>query len=384
MKKIFIGLILTTFCPNITATTSDSITALPTGSTIEKKWHYEHKDATGISLSSIIKKADLSLKFGGYIVGKYSISDRKGQASNGGFDLRFVRLYMNGYCFKDFYYRIQMEVNDAPGTDKGPRIVDAFIEWQKYNFLRIKLGQFKRPIGFENPYSPLDVGMGSYSQATMKLASIGDRIGEHKTSGRDLGIQIQGDFIPAADGHNWIHYQIGLFNGQGINHKDKDNHKDLIGGLWMSPIKNLSIGGFGWNGKYTNEKAQPDLTKEWKSVSRIRWGTGIKYESDWTIRGEYMSSVGGVVNNINAPTRSDAWYTTIGFPIIKNLKVYGRWDCYRDAKTWSSLKTDYGMSANYKLGKNLIFQLNYIRTYDKLAQANQRYNTFDAQIYARF
>ncbi len=97
-----------------------------------------------------------------------------------------------------------------------------------------------------------------------------------------------------------------------------------------------------------------------------------------------MSSVGGVVNNINAPTRSDAWYTTIGFPIIKNLKVYGRWDCYRDAKTWSSLKTDYGMSANYKLGKNLIFQLNYIRTYDKLAQANQRYNTFDAQIYARF
>lgn len=36
MKKIFIGLILTTFCPNITATTSDSITALPTGSTIEK------------------------------------------------------------------------------------------------------------------------------------------------------------------------------------------------------------------------------------------------------------------------------------------------------------------------------------------------------------
>ena len=74
----------------------------------------------------------------------------------------------------------------------------------------------------------------------------------------------------------------------------------------------------------------------------------------------------------------------VGVPTVKNLKLYGRWDCYRDAKTWSSLKTDYGFAANYKFGKNLIFQLNYTRTYDRSAAANQRYNTVDAQIYARF
>ena len=188
------------------------------------------------SLQTILQQAQPTIKFGGYIVGKYSATDKDRQAAHSSFDLRFVRLYLNGYCFKDFYYRLQMEMNDAPGVDKGPRIVDAFIEWQPMDEARVKLGQFKRSFGFENPYNPLDVGLGSYSQATMKIASIGDRIGEHKSSGRDVGVQLQGDLLPAQDGHKYVHYQVGLFNGQGINHKDKDNHKDLIGGMWFSPL----------------------------------------------------------------------------------------------------------------------------------------------------
>lgn len=336
-------------------------------------------------ITALIDKPNLSMKFGGYIVGKYSITDRHNQSSNSSFDLRFVRLYLNGYAFKDFYYRLQLEVNDAPGTDKGPRIVDAFVEWQKWDEFRVKLGQFKRPFGFENPYNPLDVGLGSYSQATTKLASINDRIGEQKSSGRDVGVQVQGNLFPASDGHKWIHYQVGFFNGQGINHKDKDNHKDLIGGLWFNPTKTLSIGGFGWNGKYTNESYTAEKADtQWQSVSRVRWGAGIKYESKWTLRSEYMSSVGGVATKKSAPTRSDAWYVTLGVPTIEKLKVYGRWDCYRDAKTWASLKTDYGVTANYSLSKNFYFQLNYTRTFDRSQTADRRYNTFDVQVYARF
>lgn len=339
--------------------------------------------------SKFLKAVQPSLHFGGYIVGKYSISDRSQQKSNGGFSLRYVRLYADGKVYKDFYYKFQLEVNGAPGEDKGPRVVDAFIEWQKFDFLRVKLGQFKRPFGFENPYNPLNVGYGCYSQINSKLASLSDRNGEHKSSGRDLGIQLQGDLFKANDGHKWIHYQLGFFNGQGINHNDKDHHKDFIGGLWFSPIKDLAIGGFGWNGKYTNEKYDPTNEKHLKSVKRVRWGAGLKYESDWTIRGEYMSSVGGVVTDVTAPDRSDGWYATIGVPVMKNLKIYGRYDCYRDNKEWNSLRTDYGISGNYKLGKNLIFQLNYTFTDDRSARnslnpTDSHYNTFDVQVAARF
>ena len=339
--------------------------------------------------SKLIKDMKPTVRFGGYIMGKYSISDRSKQESNGGFDMRFLRLYVDGNVYKDFYYKFQLEVNGAPGEDKGPRIVDAFVEWQKFDFFRVKFGQFKRSFGFENPYSPIDVGLGSYSQATMKIASIGDRNGEHKSSGRDLGAQIQGDFLTAPDGHKWIHYQIGLFNGQGINHTDKDNHKDLIGGLWFSPVKDLAIGGFGWNGKYTNEKYDSSDPNSLKSVKRVRWGVGMKYESKWTLRGEYMSSVGGVANDATAPDRADAWYATLGIPVMENMKIYTRYDCYRHAKTWNSLRTDYGISGNYYLGKNLIFQLNYTFTDDRSARnaispTDSHYNTFDLQLTARF
>lgn len=337
--------------------------------------------------SKLVKDMQPTVRFGGYIMGKYSVSDRGGQESNGGFDLRFLRLYADGNVYKDFYYKFQLEVNGAPGEDKGPRIVDAFAEWQRYDFFRVKLGQFKRPFGFENPYSPIDVGLGSFSQATMKLASIGDRNGEHKSSGRDLGAQIQGDLFPASDGHKWLHYQVGVFNGQGINHTDKDNHKDLIGGLWVSPVKNLAIGGFGWNGKYTNEKYSAESGVQLRSVKRVRWGAGMKYEGRWTLRGEYMSSVGGVVSDAAAPDRADGWYATLGMPVAKSVKVYARYDCYRHDKTWKSLHTDYGLAGNWYLGKNLIFQINYTFTDDRSARhaaPDSRYNTFDVQVTARF
>lgn len=344
-------------------------------------------DSSSISAKKILAAAAPTIKFGGYIVGKYSATDADGQQSHSSFDLRFVRLYLNGYCFNDFYYRLQMEVNGAPGKDKGPRVLDAFVEWQKIEAFRVKLGQFKRPFGFENPYNPLDVGLGSYSQATTKLASIGDRCGEHKSSGRDVGVQVQGDLLKGSDGHNWLHYQVGFFNGQGINHSDKDNHKDLIGGLWFMPIKNLAIGGFGWDGTYVNEDynaATADDGTTQQSVKRVRWGVGVKYEADWTVRGEYMSSVGGVTTNTSAARRSDAWYATVGVPVTKALKLYGRWDCYRSAKTWDTLKSDYGFAANYHFCKNLFFQLNYTRTYDRSKASGGRYNTLDVQVYARF
>lgn len=346
------------------------------------------RDSVSSQTPKILRDMKPTMKFGGYIIGKFNWRDEDNTEENGGFDLRFLRLYVDGKVYQDFYYKFQLEVNGAPGEDKGPRIVDAFVEWQKFDCFRVKMGQFKRSFGFENPYSPLNVGLGSYSQATMKLASIGDRNGEHKSSGRDLGLQVQGDLFPAEDGHKWLHYQIGVFNGQGINHTDKDKQKDLIGGLWISPIKNLCIGGFGWNGTYVNEKYNanaPGNTQ--KKVKRVRWGAGVKYESDWSVRGEYMSSVGGVTTDVTQPRRSDAWYATLGAPVMKNLKIYGRYDCYRAAKTWNSLKTDYGLAANYYLGKNLIFQLNYTFTDDRSRQNTAKdrfYNTLDFQVTARF
>ena len=121
------------------------------------------------ALKKLAKAFDPSVKFGGYIIGQFTATDQHGVDTHSNFNLRLIRLYLNGYAFQDFYYRLQMEVNGQPGVDKGPRVIDAFIEWQKFDEFRVKLGEFKRSFGFENPMAPLTVGHGAYSQATTKF-----------------------------------------------------------------------------------------------------------------------------------------------------------------------------------------------------------------------
>lgn len=327
-----------------------------------------------------------SIKFGGYIIGKYQATEQE-RATASSFDLRLIRLYAQGFVARDFYYRFQFEVNRSPGLDRGPRILDAYIDWQRYEFLRLRLGQFKRAFGFENPMSPLSIGFGSFAQSTLRLQSINDRIGEHRSSGRDVGLQVYGDLIKMGSTHHkLLHYQLGLYNGQGINYADANNHKDIIGGFWLSPIKDLAIGAFGWEGRYQRSVTNAQGKSIVQVANRHRYALGLKYESAWTLRGEYVHSRGGTLTHPEA-NHSDGWYAVVGVPVpqVKGLKVYGRWDAYRDnANHWNDLKTNWTIAANYWLNKNLLFQLNLTHTNDRANPIDKHYNSIDAQVAARF
>ena len=175
-------------------------------------------------------------KFSGFAMASYQATFQKTGNTNS-FDIRLVRASIEGRILNDFYYKIQGQINGNTTTlGSSPRLVDYFMEWQKLEFLKIKLGQFKRPFTFENPMNPIDQGFMSYSQPVSKLSGFSDRTGEHASNGRDIGVQLQGDFLKNSSGRNLLHYQVGVFNGQGINVKDVDNKKDIIGGIWVMPI----------------------------------------------------------------------------------------------------------------------------------------------------
>ena len=86
--------------------------------------------------------------------------------------MRYFRFYGSGYAWRDVFYRFQMEMSGAPGIDRGPRLLDAYVEWRKFPELQVRLGQYHRPFGFEKPISPLSVGLGSFSQVASKLQSL--------------------------------------------------------------------------------------------------------------------------------------------------------------------------------------------------------------------
>ncbi len=152
-------------------------------------------------------------KFGGYVVSTYKYSSQEGKNGGDGFGLRYLRLYLDGTVFKDFKYRVQMNISGEPGTKSGARVIDAFVSWQKWHFLGIKLGEYKRCFTFENPMNPWDVLMGDYTQLTKHLAGMNGDLyqGGTNSGGRDLGIQVYGDAFPVSKTkHYLLHYQAGV------------------------------------------------------------------------------------------------------------------------------------------------------------------------------
>ena len=183
-------------------------------------------------------------------------------------------------------------------------------------------------------------------------------------------MQVQGDFLKVND-RNWLHYQVGVFNGEGINTKDKDNRKDIIGGLWVMPLDGLRIGAFGWTGSRAGvgEKNRYALSGEYS-------------KNDWTFRTEYIHSQ-GYGSNAAAGDKADGYYALAIAPVIeKKLHVKARYDLYRDQKTWASSKTYYEIGADYVFTKNLQLNLEYARVNERTGHHN--YNLVDVELDFRF
>lgn len=339
----------------------------------------ESADEKPMSLGRMLSQYASTPRFGGYFIGKYAYSDQDGQHGGEGFSQRFIRLYVDGTILTDFKYRIQLQVNNA-----SPHTKDFYVEWAHWQELQVKVGQFKRAFLFENPYNPWDVGFGDYSQVVRKLSGIGDRNGEPAaTGGRDQGVQLQGDLLPVgADRHRLFHYQVQLMNGQGINASDKNRRKDLIGSLQVQPLKDLYLGIFGWSGNYVSDGI---------TVSRKRWAASVKYEHEgWSARAEYAHSTGHKISEYDAATgtfsgtgRADGWYATVGVPCTPWLKVYAKYDTYRDQGNHDSERTMYALIPNFQIHKNLLMQVQLNHVHDRTA-ADRDYNEVWAELYVRF
>ncbi|MCI7118475.1 MAG: OprO/OprP family phosphate-selective porin [Prevotella sp.] len=375
-----------------------------------------------ISASAQDKKPQIQvlsdIKFSGYVMSQFQASDQEDKESNS-FNIRMVRMALEGRLMQDFYWKVQIQANgNTSDLGSSPRMVDAFAEWQKYDAFKIKAGQFKRPFSFENPMHPITQGFMGYAQGISKLSGFSDRVGEHASNGRDIGVQIQGDFLKNEAGRNLVHYQIGVFNGQGTNQKDVDQRKDIIGGAWVMPIKGLRIGAFGWTGSYARkgtwklvdenhqtiysdpEKKNPVYTKDSKvrSLSMNRYAFSVEYAAnDWTVRSEYIHSQGYGFEksmssgketdcsiNYAAGDKADGFYALMIAPVVsKKLYAKARYDLYRPRAEWSTSKTNYEIGANYWIGKSIMIGAEYVRVNDRSLKKHN-YNMVDVELDVKF
>ncbi len=358
-----------------------------------------------------------NVKLSGYALTQYQYSGQKGAESNS-FNIRMGRLALDGRIANDFYWKAQIQLNGNTSTlGNSPRMVDLFAEWQKYEFFKVKIGQFKNPFTFENPMNPIDQGFMGYAQNVNKLAGFSDRAGGHASNGRDIGLQFQGDFLKNANGRNLFHYQVGVFNGQGINTKDVDNQKNVIGGVWFMPVKGMRIGAFGWTGSYARKGnwTEKEMTAAnvypaqyvevehsgTRKLSQNRYAFSFEYKAnDWTVRSEYIHSTGKAfaksINNFNDADAKDCTvnekigdkaqgvYGLVIAPIIsKKLYAKARYDMYENNGETNSMKTQYEVGLNYNISKNFTILSEYAFVNDRnLAKHN--YSMADVEVCFRF
>lgn len=373
-----------------------------------------------------------NVKLSGYGMTQYQYSGQKDAESNS-FNIRMARISLEGRIAGDFYWKTQIQFNGNTSTlGSSPRMVDLFAEWQKYEYFKVKIGQFKNPFTFENPTHPIDQGFMGYSQNVSKLAGFSDRAGEHASNGRDIGLQFQGDFLKNANGRNLLHYQIGVFNGQGTNTKDVDQQKNVIGGVWVMPVSGMRIGAFGWTGSYARKGTWNDdeqgniiyekdaagnsvLDKDGKPVKETFSGTrnlnqnryafSFEYKKDgWTVRSEYIHSTGkafakSITNfndanakdcNLNAKIgdKAQGVYGLVIAPLAQlpknsRIDVKARYDMYQPNGKSNMQRTQYEAGLNFHIGKRISILTEYALINDKTL-AKHNYSMADAEICFRF
>ena len=363
-----------------------------------------------------------NVKLSGYGMIQYQYSGQKNAESNS-FNIRMGRIALEGRIADDFYWKTQIQFNgNTSNLGSSPRMVDLFAEWQKFEYFKVKIGQFKNPFTFENPMHPIDQGFMGYSQNVSKLAGFSDRAGEHASNGRDIGLQLQGDFLKNANGRNLLHYQIGVFNGQGTNTKDVDNQKNVIGGVWLMPVSGMRIGAFGWTGSYARKgnwtetvtdlvSSRPDATKEITHTNEVRklaqnrYAFSFEYKKEgWTVRSEYIHSTGkafakSITNfndanakdcNLNAKIgdKAQGVYGLVIAPLAQlpknsRIDIKARYDMYQPNGKNNMQKTQYEAGLNFHIGKRISILTEYALVNDKTL-AKHNYSMADAEFCFRF
>lgn len=339
-------------------------------------------------LSFTLVAQDVTLNVGGMLLTRYRYTANETPSNT--FGIRTARLQFSGRVLDEFAYNLQFKMDGTPNSINGPRVLEASVEWQKYKAFRVKAGQIKRAFAFETHMSPIDQGFYLQGMAIYKLAGYNDRVGEQSSTGRDLGIMVQGDLFEYDD-RSILHYMAGIYNGQGINVADLNNSKDIMGGFWVSPVQDMRIGVSGWRGRYGRK-----YEGAYAEVDRNRYAISFDYTpGDWTVRSEYVHSNGFAFKNpyggnLDIDTelgdKADAWYALMIAPLVpETLHAKLRYDVYRDNGAWDRTYTAYDFGLDFHVTSHLIFSAfgSYVND-RRLSAGRHNYFMFDLQMGLRF
>ena len=160
-----------------------------------------------------------------------------------------------------------------------------------------------------------------------------------------------------ARGYNILSYNLGIFNGAGINKADNNDAKDVVARLIFKPSKELSLSA-SWMSAATNYEAHIQRSN--------RTALGVIYDaSNFIVRSEYALAK---FDDRNV----DAFYVMGGYKLKRDWMLVARYETLNDGEKHGANRVTFG--AVFKPYSYLRFQLNYAIENTSL-QLPKYYNT---------
>lgn len=301
------------------------------------------------------------LSLSGYLQGGFQSTE-----SSSTFYLKRARVSLTGNAKEEkIDYRLQVDMAGSP------KICDLYFRYKPSSQLGMQIGQFKMPFAIENDiYGPTTVELIDYSYITTLFARNSNQFDGIAATGRDIGFQIYGGF-GEEKGYKTLSYNLGVFNGAGINVADNNDSKDIVARLILKPSKALSLSGSVMTTKTTKVtselkftisnddiKFDENITKT--NINSNRWSVGVIYDvEDFIVRSEYASAEFENGNNINS------FYALGGYKLKNNWMLIARYETLSEVykSNNDTYRNRVTLGAVYKPYSFLRFQLNY--SYEK-------------------
>ena len=121
-----------------------------------------------------------------------------------------------------------------------------------------------------------------------------------------MGATLYGGFF-RRDGYDVLSYDLGVFNGEGINTKDRNTSKDLSARLGVRPFPGLLLSASYYRGEYGVSY-----------LRRVRYGAGACYDrGPVVLRGEWIGGETGLPAGDERPAggllESSGWYVPVSY-----------------------------------------------------------------------
>lgn len=336
-----------------------------TGSTADSQSQMQASSEKNIQaeISSLQKVLAKMPKVSGYVQTGYMWQDKNMGDKQSTFQLKRMRLMLDGKISDVFDYKVQFECfsSSKDGRNKAlVTVMDMFVNAHVSTALNFRLGQFYMPLGFENYFiSPATLETVDFSNICYRMVCrnpITDK--SYIDYGRDLGVMAYGEFLPAADkGFNYLGYYLSLTNGALPNRGDENRAKDFAGSFTVRPIKNLLLLGSYNYGEYAGNDKN-NIARKNIPMNRYFGGAWYNDPTGLDLRAEYAR-----IKSSNGNIKETGFYALAAYHLGKFLPVF-RFDMYRDSKDDVSPqnKNCYLFGLTYQPLPQVKFQANYTHT----------------------